>query len=160
MVYTLGQAAKATGKSKTTILRALEKGKISGEKNDHGEWAIQPVELHRLYPLAEQDNGSVTVPDVTGEEQGTNTQILLENRELRAKLEATEARLGDAHDQIGDLRRRLDTEAEERRRLTLLLTDQRTAVPPTHVERAPPEAPPKPARGFWAWLTGSSIPRR
>jgi hypothetical protein len=48
-----------------------------------------------------------------------------EIRELQAKLEAATQRLRDKDDVIDDLRRRLDAEAEERRKLTALLTDQR-----------------------------------
>ena len=51
MRYTLGQAAKATGKSKTTIQRAVAKGLISGEKGQNGEYRIDPAELHRVFPL-------------------------------------------------------------------------------------------------------------
>jgi hypothetical protein len=51
MRYTLGQAAKATGKSKTTIQRAVAKGLISGEKGQNGEYKIDPAELHRVFPL-------------------------------------------------------------------------------------------------------------
>jgi hypothetical protein len=36
-----------------------------------------------------------------------------------------QGRLADAHQTIDDLRHRLDAEAEERRKLTALLTDQR-----------------------------------
>ena len=51
MKYTLGQAAKATEKSKTTIQRAVAKGLISGEKGQNGEYRIDPAELHRIFPL-------------------------------------------------------------------------------------------------------------
>lgn len=51
MRYTLGQAAKATGKSKTTIQRAVAKGLVSGEKGRNGEYRIDPAELHRVFPL-------------------------------------------------------------------------------------------------------------
>ena len=52
MSYTLGQAAKATGKAKGTILNALAKGWISGHKDALGNWSIDPAELHRVYPVA------------------------------------------------------------------------------------------------------------
>ena len=42
MGYTLGQAAKAAGKSKTTILRAPQKSKISGAKDAHGQVEHRP----------------------------------------------------------------------------------------------------------------------
>jgi excisionase family DNA binding protein len=54
MPYSLKQAAKATGKTKTTILRAIQKGRISAAK-DGGAWKIDPAELHRVYPPAPQD---------------------------------------------------------------------------------------------------------
>src|SRR5450830_1064317 len=53
MPYTLAEAAKATGTNKTTILRAIKSGKLSGTKDTHGEWQVEPVELHRVYPVAE-----------------------------------------------------------------------------------------------------------
>ncbi len=50
MSYTLNEAAKATGKSKTTIHRALKSGKVSAVKRDNGAYAIEPAELHRVFP--------------------------------------------------------------------------------------------------------------
>ena len=41
MSYTMGQAARATGKSKATILRAIRSGKISAEKTPDGIWRIR-----------------------------------------------------------------------------------------------------------------------
>ena len=57
--------------------------------------------------------------------------------ELRARLEAAEARIADKDAVIDDLRRRLDAEAEERRRLTAILTDQRAAVPDSVLRPSP-----------------------
>ena len=50
MGYTLGDAARATGLNKSTILRAIRSGKVSGTKDAHGQWCIEPCELHRVYP--------------------------------------------------------------------------------------------------------------
>ena len=50
MSYTLATAAKATGLNKSTILRAIKGGQITGTKDQFGEWRIEPVELHRVYP--------------------------------------------------------------------------------------------------------------
>jgi hypothetical protein len=49
-MHTLGTAAKATGLNKSTVLRAIKSGKVSAAKNEHGEWQIDPAELHRVYP--------------------------------------------------------------------------------------------------------------
>ncbi len=47
---------------------------------------------------------------------------------LQVEIEGLRQQIALLRDERDDLRRRLDAEAEERRRLTLLLTDQRSAV--------------------------------
>jgi hypothetical protein len=54
MPYSLAEAARATGTNKTTILRAIKSGKVSGSKDDHGNWLVEPAELHRVYPAVDQ----------------------------------------------------------------------------------------------------------
>jgi hypothetical protein len=43
MPYTLAAAAAATGTNKTTILRAIKSGKITGTKDVHGQWFVYPA---------------------------------------------------------------------------------------------------------------------
>jgi hypothetical protein len=45
MGYTLGQAAKAVGMSKTSILRSIKKGRISAGRDEFGKWAIEPLRI-------------------------------------------------------------------------------------------------------------------
>ena len=47
---------------------------------------------------------------------------------LQVEIEGLRQQIALLRDERDDLRRRLDAEAEERRRLTLLLTDQRAAI--------------------------------
>jgi hypothetical protein len=35
---------------KSTVLRAIKAGRISGTKDEQGEWHVEPAELHRVYP--------------------------------------------------------------------------------------------------------------
>ena len=49
MTHSLATAAAACGLNKSTILRAIKSGKISATKDEHGQWQIQPIELHRTY---------------------------------------------------------------------------------------------------------------
>src|SRR5260370_9143636 len=49
MLYTLAEAAKATGLGESTIFRAIEDGQITGTKDLSGEWHVEDEELHRLY---------------------------------------------------------------------------------------------------------------
>ena len=48
MSYSLGAAAAATGLNKTSILRAIKSGKISGTKDVLGQWWVEPAELQRV----------------------------------------------------------------------------------------------------------------
>ena len=50
MTYNLAAAAAATETDESTILKSIEGGKIAATKDEFGEWRIEPVELHRLYP--------------------------------------------------------------------------------------------------------------
>lgn len=114
MLYSIRQAAEATGKTKPTILRAIQKSKISARKDEHGEWEIDPAELHRVYPAASEDISA----DTAGNGTGASREIEL-LREM----------LADKDRQIDSLNRRLESMDEERRtglrQLAALLTDRR-----------------------------------
>jgi hypothetical protein len=121
MSYTIGTAARATGKAKSTISRDVKSGRISGQKQLDGSYLIDPSELHRVYPPVAFDNSS-------GDSGSNDSQPLTMGAET-ALLRQDNMRLFEQvemlRDERDDLRRRLDTEAEERRRLTLIVTDQR-----------------------------------
>jgi hypothetical protein len=50
-VYSLLEAARAVGRSKAAILKAIKSGRISAGKDALGQWEIDPAELHRVYPV-------------------------------------------------------------------------------------------------------------
>jgi hypothetical protein len=152
--YTLGEAAKAVGRSKAAISRAISNHTISAEKQPNGSYKIDPAELHRVYPLmnGQQQEKRVTDP----------AELNAQNRELRAKLDAATQRLQDKDSVIDDLREDRDrwrTQAEK-----LLLTDQRAIVtPPPHVpassphvvmQSGEPAAGAKKRRGLFGLLRG------
>jgi len=117
MRYTLGEAARATGKSKTTVQRAISKGKISADKNGNG-YSIDPSELHRVFPLQRVDTVSRD-PDVNTSrplEALDNTSV------LRVRIEALEALLSREQEVISDLREDRD---KWRQQATALLVDHR-----------------------------------
>ena len=131
MSYTLGEAAKATGMSKSSILRAIKSHKVSAAKDEAtGAWVIEPQELHRVYPAALGNRSA----------RGTS-EAGLRLEELRDGWNRERAQLEQV---IDDLRSRLNAADEERRttlrQLTALLTDQR-------------QQPPK-RKGWLGWLTG------
>jgi excisionase family DNA binding protein len=112
MSYTLGQAAKAVGRSKPTIARAIKAGRISAARTATGEFAIDPAELHRVFQLA--SNGAAPLlRSVPGERDGAALVELLAERE-RLVTEQAET--------IRQLWHRIEADEEERRRLMALLT--------------------------------------
>jgi len=50
MSYRLAEAAAACSLNKATVRRAIKTGKVSATKDAHGQWHIEPGELHRVYP--------------------------------------------------------------------------------------------------------------
>ena len=57
MYESLGQAAKACGLSKSTILRAIKSHRITAARSErNGDWTIDPAELHRVFPPASASN--------------------------------------------------------------------------------------------------------
>ena len=134
MAYTLGQAAKATGLNKATIFKALKAGKISGEKDIHGRYVIDPAELHRIYPPVSEN----------GDKRGTGQQQPTANNDAETQL---------LREKVSLLERLVDQITGERDRLLLLLPRPSDAPPVILAPAAPePEAEksepaPAPNRG-------------
>src|SRR3954452_20336034 len=42
-------AVELTGKDRSTLTRAIESGKLSATKNEHGRYLVDPAELERVY---------------------------------------------------------------------------------------------------------------
>jgi hypothetical protein len=55
MLYTIAEAAKATGLEESLFLKAIEDGQITGTQNISGEWHVDDTELHSLYLSIAQD---------------------------------------------------------------------------------------------------------
>jgi len=133
MAYTLAQAATATGRDRSTLLKAIKNGKISATRDElSGAWQVDAAELSRVYGIGNSQDKSEPRPG-DSETITSDARLLLEVE--RMKTTGLEARLADMERVNDDLRRRLDAEAEERRRLTAILADQRAA----------------PARRWWPW---------
>ena len=143
----LKQSAEFAGHTKPTLLKHMQSGRLSGEKDEQGQWWFDLAELIRVY--GEPDSRTASSNASVDEQNPPNLQremaLATELAAAKARLEMTEQeRERERRDKdatIADLRSRLDREAEERGRLALLLTDQR-AQPP--------------ARGLWTWLRGAS----
>jgi hypothetical protein len=93
MGYTLGEAAKACGKSKATLSKAIKQGKISAAKNDNGSFSIEAAELHRVYAINTETANSEQ--SGTDKDAVVNTQKDNEIGLLKVKLEAAQQRIID-----------------------------------------------------------------
>ena len=136
MKHTLGQAAKRLEMSKSTLSRHRREGRFSAEKDKNGAYIIEDSELARAYPdqysrnVAKQSQSNSMGQEKTGS-WDNNPSSEVQRWKERAELLENER---------DDLRRRLDDESEERRKLTAMLTDQRE----------------KTGKSFWARLLGRS----
>ena len=123
---TLTQASQTCKKAKATLLDAIKSGRLSARKNDKDVWEIDPAELHRVYPYQlenEQENQNLPREKLKPTAQELLDALEKERVREREQMQAT----------IDDLRKRLDEESQERKKLTqLLLTHQ--SEPPINKE--------------------------
>jgi len=113
MKHTAGTAAKAVGKTKSTITKAIASGKLSAIKNDNGAWEIDASELYRVYPPTPLETVEIEQNDTLKEMGGNSKEIEILERLLKV-----------AEEQIYDLK----TDRDEWRKQAnqLLLTDTST----------------------------------
>lgn len=136
MKHTLGTAAKATGVSKSTIYRAVKSGKLSGTRNEDGEYEIDPAELHRVYePVAQRANTGEMTQDATPDETPHDTSNTDFSLWLREKLDATERELKQTRDELSgvtvdllDTKERLNEHREAARLLEYKSTEHEQQI--------------------------------
>jgi len=156
MGYTLGQAAKACGKSKYVLQKALMNGRISGKKRDDSDqWDIDPAELHRVYPVAVSDNAkkNESVP------QDTHVIQELESR-LKAVMEERD-RLQYEKNELLEDRNAWRDQAQSLKLLTAPKSDPYAAILERleSIEKGVVSSNPIPAaelppKSFWRRLVG------
>jgi hypothetical protein len=132
MGYSLAEAARASGKSKMTIQRAIKGGKISASRNEDGSYDIDPAELHRMFPVVSgdgPDTGNMGHDDTPSQINLLQLDIKVRDEKIAFLQAERERERKILQDGLDDLRHRLDQSEEERRKtqaqLTALLTDQR-----------------------------------
>ena len=128
MFYTLGTAAKATGKTKTAIAEAIKKSRLSAVKDELGRYQIDPAELHRVYPPVSKKDGN------DDPQQGQDKTLEFTSKIMMLEMQVKAA--GELKDQIAAERDDLRAERDHwRRQATALLTSQ---------QEAKATAPPRP----------------
>lgn len=131
----LSEAAKITGRSKSTLSKALASGRMSYVSKDPeaGAFEIDPAEALRVFPRT--GGGGSRDRDRTGANGGNGKPLMALEGELtalRQKLEAAERERTREREQlerhIEDLRGRAERAERKEDQLQALLTDQREKV--------------------------------
>lgn len=147
MELSLSAAARATGRSKSTIGRAIKSGKLSARRGSTGGYIIDASELARAFewdpsgPVPQPRHDAPRHP--LGPDAGPSVPVeVLEARValLEQALDRERETLAHERETTADLRQRLDRSDERVR----ALLGQAASAPP----------PPAPARGLLARLLG------
>jgi len=117
-MLTLTESSKETGLTRSAIFKAIKSGRLSANKNNKGEFLIDPAELFRVYKPVNKEM-------LPSEQLATHkeTQETQETQET-AELSMMKRLLAQVESERDDLRRRLDEESAERRKLMNILTHQ------------------------------------
>ena len=117
----LGQAARMTGTSKTTLTRAIKTGRLSAARQHDGSYRIDPSELSRVYTVT-PETGTAT-GDVAHRATGqSDTGATPGDPELATRFAVMEAELRGLKDMAAELRQSRDAWQAQAERATLALT--------------------------------------
>ena len=111
-MLTLTESSKETGLTRSAIFKAIKSGRLSANKNNKGEFLIDPAELFRVYKPVNKE--------ILPSEQLETHKETMET----AELSMMKRLLTQVESERDDLRRRLDEESAERRKLMNILTHQ------------------------------------
>lgn len=119
MALTIGEAAQQTGKSKSTLSRAIKQGKISASRNDDGSFSIAESELFRVYKRVWSATVEA-VPNATLDANATRNATPekdIEIATLRAELHAAREKIDDLKQMADEIREDRDNWRQQANRL-------------------------------------------
>jgi hypothetical protein len=120
--FSLRQAAQEAGTSKSTILRAIQSGRLSATRTDDGGYSIDPAELFRVYPRKPAADQLVDQPagqDATAPTPADMTDLLIRQAQLEAAFSGVQAILEAERRRAEELRTERDRWAAQAERLAL-----------------------------------------
>lgn len=97
------RAAELTGKSKSTIQRAMNNGKLSFENDNNNRRVIDVSELERVFGL-EKQAGNNSGASATVEHELEKAKQMLDMERMKMQLKSMEDQLAAANEQIDDLK--------------------------------------------------------
>jgi hypothetical protein len=95
MPMSLAEAAAVTGMNKTTLLRSIKSGRMTGKKDALGQWQVDEAELLRVYQPA---------AGAAGERGDTRHDAAAALMEARHACALAEQRLADLKSMLDDTR--------------------------------------------------------
>lgn len=135
----LSEAAKWAGVTRPTIFKALKDGRLSGHKDEGGQWRIDPAELERVYSPASKRHDKLASSDTAALTAEKDQQISL----LREMLEDTRKQRDEWQAEAG----KWQAEAEAH---TRLLTHQHI---PAAAQEQLDAMTPKQRKGLFSGIT-------
>ena len=140
----LREAAQQARTSKSTILRAIQSGRLSATRTDDGGYSIDPAELCRVYPpradapdqSADQTAGQGAAVAATD----ASTELRIRNAQLEAGFNALKAILEAEKKHLDEVREDRDRWAAQAERL---------ALPAPISPQSQPQAQAQGRRGFF-----------
>jgi len=145
----LREAAQQAKTSKSTILRAIQSGRLSATRTDDGGYSIDPAELCRVYPprpdAPDQSADQSVGQGATGTlAEAAATELRIRNAQLEAGFNALKAILEAEKKHLEEVREDRDRWAAQAERLALPAPD----MPQVHSQR-------QGRRGLFGWMTKS-----
>ena len=142
----LREAAQQAGTSKSTILRAIQSGRLSATRTDDGGYSIDPAELCRVYPprpdAPDQSADQSVGQGATGLSIDAATELRIRNAQLEAGFNALKAILESEKKHLEEIREDRDRWAAQAERLALPAPD----LPQS-------QAHGQGRRGFFGWIS-------
>jgi excisionase family DNA binding protein len=124
----LREAAQQAKTSKSTILRAIQSGRLSATRTDDGGYSIDPAELCRVYPpradAPDQSADQSAGQGATGAlAEAAATELRIRNAQLEAGFNALKAILEAEKKHLEEVREDRDRWAAQAERLALPAPD-------------------------------------
>jgi len=151
----LREAAQQARTSKSTILRAIQSGRLSATRTDDGGYSIDPAELCRVYPprpdAPDQSADQSAGQGATVLSSDAATELRIRNARLEAQNEALRA-IAEVEKQQGERERRtlqqMIAQLEEQVSKWQQQAERLALAPPKPAE-TPKAAPVR--RSWWPW---------
>jgi hypothetical protein len=102
------RAAELTGRSKSTVQRSMNSGKLSFEIDGNGRRLIDVSELDRVFGLLPQNGAAASAPETSSQAELQRAADMLEIERLKMRVRGLEEQLEITREQLEDMRGQRD----------------------------------------------------